>query len=61
MHKPNDPSSQKPDGDREEAQENVRVVSAQELFHGDREIFIEHEGEIYRLRITRRNKLILQK
>ena len=38
-----------------------RVVSTQEIFAGEREICIEHEGEIYRLRITRRNKLILQK
>jgi hemin uptake protein HemP len=28
---------------------------------GRREILIEHEGVRYRLRITRRNKLILQK
>lgn len=31
------------------------------LFQGHREIRIEHEGVHYRLRITRRNKLILQK
>jgi hemin uptake protein HemP len=38
-----------------------KVVSAQDLFAGEREICIEHEGERYRLRITRRGKLILQK
>ncbi len=38
-----------------------KIVSTQELFDGDREICIEHDGETYRLRITRRNKLILQK
>jgi hemin uptake protein HemP len=38
-----------------------RIVPAERIFEGDREICIEHEGEIYRLRITRRNKLILQK
>jgi hemin uptake protein HemP len=38
-----------------------KVVSAKELFEGEREICIEHCGERYRLRITRRNKLILQK
>lgn len=37
------------------------VVDSQLLFHGQREIWIEHEGERYRLRITRRGKLILQK
>ena len=38
-----------------------RVIPAEELFHEDDEIHIEHNGETYRLRITRRNKLILQK
>jgi hemin uptake protein HemP len=37
------------------------IISAQDLFAGQREIRIEHAGEMYRLRITRRNKLILQK
>lgn len=37
------------------------VVDARQLFQGQREIQIEHEGVRYRLRITRRNKLILQK
>ena len=39
----------------------VVVVDAQQLFGGRREVVIEHEGVRYRLRITRRNKLILQK
>lgn len=38
-----------------------RVLRAEELFRGDQEIWIEHAGDRYRLRITRRNKLILQK
>lgn len=37
------------------------VLRAEELFQGNREICIEHDGKRYRLRITRRNKLILQK
>jgi hemin uptake protein HemP len=37
------------------------VVNAEQLFQGQREIVIEHGGIRYRLRITRRNKLILQK
>lgn len=37
------------------------VVSAKELFGPCREIVIEHDGERYKLRITRRGKLILQK
>ena len=38
-----------------------KVISARQLFAGEREICIEHEGERYVLRITRRGKLILQK
>lgn len=37
------------------------ILHAKELFQGHREICIEHDGKRYRLRITRRNKLILQK
>ncbi|HTU23109.1 MAG TPA: hemin uptake protein HemP [Gemmataceae bacterium] len=37
------------------------VIRARDLFQGQREIWIEHDGKRYRLRITRRNKLILQK
>jgi hemin uptake protein HemP len=39
----------------------VKVLDARELFENRREIWIELEGVRYRLRITRRNKLILQK
>jgi hemin uptake protein HemP len=44
-----------------EASSSAPVLRARELFRGSREIWIEHEGKYYRLRITRRNKLILQK
>ena len=37
------------------------LLDARELFQGRREVVIEHQGVRYRLRITRRNKLILQK
>ena len=37
------------------------VVQARQLFGDNREIVIEHDGERYKLRITRRGKLILQK
>ena len=56
--------SMKPPQDREKETEAAPVgktVSTRELFDGEKEIVIEHEGERYRLRITRRNKLILQK
>jgi hemin uptake protein HemP len=39
----------------------AKRISAVELFGGEREVWIEHDGIRYRLRITRRNKLILQK
>ena len=41
--------------------EPPKTVSARELFGNAREIWIEHEGTRYVLRITRRGKLILQK
>ena len=44
-----------------EAMPSPLVLRANELFQGQREIWIEHDGKRYRLRITRRNKLILQK
>lgn len=39
----------------------VRVVKAAEIFGEEKEIAIDHDGIRYRLRITRKNKLILQK
>lgn len=45
----------------EKPPETTPILPAQELFQGKREVWIEHEGVRYRLRITRRNKLILQK
>lgn len=38
-----------------------RTVSSQSLFLGDHEIGIEHHGALYRLKITRQGKLILNK
>ena len=38
-----------------------KVIDAEQLFEGQREICIELGGVRYRLRITRRGKLILQK
>jgi hemin uptake protein HemP len=46
---------------REENAESPRVIEAEELFAGKREVWIELDGVRYRLRITRRGKLILQK
>jgi hemin uptake protein HemP len=47
--------------DEHEDAEPPRVLDAEELFAGKREVWIELDGVRYRLRITRRGKLILQK
>jgi hemin uptake protein HemP len=39
----------------------VRTLSARALLGAGRLLRIEHEGEIYTLRLTRNNKLILTK
>ncbi|MBB4188284.1 hemin uptake protein HemP [Sinorhizobium terangae] len=41
--------------------QNQRVVESRDLFRGDSEILISHDGTIYRMRITRQGKLILNK
>lgn len=37
------------------------LVTSKELFGDHKELHISHQGETYRLRITSRGKLILQK
>lgn len=37
------------------------TIQADRLFHGSQEILIAHNGETYRLRITKNGKLILTK
>ena len=46
---------------RPERDESPRLVRAEELFGESREVWIDLDGVRYRLRITRRGKLILQK
>jgi hemin uptake protein HemP len=41
--------------------ETPEVIPAEHIFGEKREVWIELNGERYRLRITRRGKLILQK
>lgn len=38
-----------------------RTLTSRELFGRETEIGIEHQGSLYRLRITRQGKLILNK
>jgi hemin uptake protein HemP len=40
---------------------DLRTLSSDELLHGQREVLIRHGSEVYRLRLTRQGKLILQK
>ena len=39
----------------------VKLLHSRELFADAREVVIEHDGELYRLRPTRKGKLILTK
>ncbi|MBX9789574.1 MAG: hemin uptake protein HemP [Pirellulales bacterium] len=39
----------------------ARILRSDDLLSGRREVIIEHGTEIYRLRLTRNGKLILQK
>jgi hemin uptake protein HemP len=51
-----------PDAEQDEPEgKPVRVIRAEELFGDQREVWIDLDGVRYRLRITRRGKLILQK
>jgi hemin uptake protein HemP len=48
-------------GTGESAQEGPGRVYSPALFGGEREVVIIHQGQEYRLRITRADKLILTK
>ncbi|CAN7519330.1 hemin uptake protein HemP [Rhizobium sp. LjRoot30] len=39
----------------------TRVIDTADLFGGESEVIIRHEGTIYRMKITRQGKLILNK
>jgi hemin uptake protein HemP len=39
----------------------IRIVESTEIFRGQSEIMIRHDGVIYRMKITRQGKLILNK
>jgi hemin uptake protein HemP len=55
-----DKENEKDDRDRAVPGE-PRVIRAEDLFAGRREVWIDLAGVRYKLRITRRGKLILQK
>jgi hemin uptake protein HemP len=41
--------------------DDIQVLESAELFRGSNEIAIRHDGAVYRLKITRQRKLILNK
>jgi hemin uptake protein HemP len=55
------PNNADPDSNKTSSEELPIIVRADELFAGKREVWIDLDGVRYRLRITRRGKLILQK
>jgi hemin uptake protein HemP len=48
-------------GEERSLEAALRVIESRELFGGRHEVLIHHECQLYRLRITRNGKLILQK
>ncbi|HYT92165.1 MAG TPA: hemin uptake protein HemP [Gemmataceae bacterium] len=58
MVEANEPAAQRGEQRQSEA---IVVLDARKLLQGRKEVWIEHGGVRYRLRVTRRNKLILQK
>ena len=46
---------------KDEATKDLEIVDASNLFGSSREIGIRHDGALYRLKITRQGKLILNK
>ena len=54
--RPPQPRPTPPDSASEE-----QVVDSRDLLRGKRELQISHEGEVYRLRVTRNGRLILNK
>lgn len=39
----------------------VRTLKSEDILRGSKEVVIEHAGAVYRLKLTRQNKLILNK
>ena len=56
-----EPSPQQPSLRSQDEKSESRRILAEDLFAGTRELRIVHDGEEYRLSITRNRKLILTK
>jgi hemin uptake protein HemP len=59
MDRQESPSQTRSADEKPAAAKQVQRISSRELLGGIREIEIDHEGRIYRLRLTQANKLIL--
>jgi hemin uptake protein HemP len=51
----------KPSNESEHSDSSPKEYESSQLLHGAKEILIRHAGEVYRLRLTKNDKLILQK
>jgi hemin uptake protein HemP len=61
VNTPENPSKSNPDEPLHPHPETLRLIRSEELLAGAHEVLIEHEGQTYRLRLTRSGKLILHK
>jgi hemin uptake protein HemP len=57
----NDLTSDQPEPVASNRSDPPHTISSEELLQGRRELWIEHEGQMYRLRVTSRGKLYLTK
>lgn len=55
------PDAARPNVPQVAAPQSYKMFRSDELFQGRRVVCIEHAGSVYRLQITSRGKLILQK
>lgn len=58
---PADSTDQQPETNPQPEARGTRQVESHDLLQGEREVLILHGGDVYRLRLTRNGKLILQK
>lgn len=59
MNRPEDPAQ--PEPDKTPSPDSRRSIPSEELLAGSPEVLIVHDGQTYRLRVTRSGKLILHK
>jgi hemin uptake protein HemP len=57
----NIPPTPPPQESRNPVTPGPRIISSKDLFQGEQELHIQHDGAVYRLRVTQHGKLILNK